>query len=74
MYFLVQKYKSDLDGYPVPANHSHITLSLKETFCGLKIDNEMTFSYGCLSLKNWFIQKTTCKNCLKIAANRLLNQ
>lgn len=73
-YFTVQKYKSDNEGYPIPVNHCHImgNGNLETTLCGLKVVREMEIKYGSYTIERWLMEKTTCKKCLRIMSNMVL--
>lgn len=57
MYYLVQRYCFE---------KFHLTKSLSYTFCG-RSTNRMNFPYGDRDLKEWLVEKTTCKKCKSIA-------
>lgn len=69
MYCLVQFFEQDRDGYPVVIRKSHITPNTSKALCGTRV-GKYRCTHADKELKEWLIQKTTCKRCVKLANKR----
>lgn len=66
MYLLAQKFKYDHDGYVV-YTICHL-YDGKKYLCGIKIkSSNVYYTFGSFILKDWIIERTTCKKCKSIA-------